>query len=239
MTPSLTKRIATLLALALASTSLSGCAAALFGGAAAVVTSARQERSVGRQFDDAVVQANLEGNFIRQDGVLFRKINTTVIEGRVYLKGNVETEEDRLNATRIAWNTPGVVEVYNDVTVNQPETIADAANDFWISTKARTALLGEADVKDVNYTIETRNGVVYLMGVAQNNYERDLAVQTLRGVDGIRDVVDYTVLKDDPRRGAVAANGVRPVDPQTLSPATGDRPYSREPVEIRTMPAGS
>lgn len=245
---------------------LGGCAAALFGGVAAVATSAREERPVDVALDDLALQAKLEGNLIAEDGALFRRVNTTVIEGRVFLKGRVPREDDRRNATRIAWATPGVREVTNDILVAEPETVGDALTDFWTTTKVRAALLGEGDVKDVNYTIESRDGVVYLMGIAQDNYERQLAVDTARGVEGVVRVVDYLVLKDDPNRPASAlaefeasprgplgrtdkgqsldtrrpdppaADSAPPAPP--APPATGGRDPDA-PIEIRPLPAGS
>ncbi|NWH09167.1 MAG: BON domain-containing protein [Alphaproteobacteria bacterium] len=244
------RNLAVIAAVALAAGPLGGCALFAVGGVATVATSVRQERSVGTQLDDVWIQSTLEGNYVRENGPLFRKVNTTVIEGRVYLKGEVQSDEDRREAARIAWQTPGVTEVHNDITVTNPPTLADYANDQWLVLKVRSSLLADRDVKDVNYTIEARNGVVYLMGIAQNDYERNLAVSIARGVEGVTNVVDYLVLKDDPRRGyaqaapqpdpyatpAAGQGGVPDyVPPRPISPSRSDGP-----VEIRPAPpAGS
>lgn len=221
---------------------LNGCVAAMFGAAITTANAARQEIPVDEQINDLAIKSDLNARLIQEDGKLFRNIDTTVIEGRVYLKGKVDDYDSRLRATRIAWITPGVREVYNDILVGEGESIGNIASDTWITTKVRAALIDRAAIKDVNYTIETQDGVVYLMGVAQDETERALAVDTARNVTDVKNVVDYLVLKDDPRRGVAQAapaeyRDVEPAAPPASSPnyAPGYSPPA--PVEVR--PAGS
>ena len=52
----------------------------------------------------------------------------------------------------------------------------------------------------LNYTIETINGSVYIMGIAQSRDELDLVVNHARTISHVRNVVSHVVLKDDPKR---------------------------------------
>jgi len=51
------------------------------------------------------------------------------------------------------------------------------ASDAWISTQIESKLLFTKDIKSVNYSVETIDGVVYLMGIAQDREELDAVTQ--------------------------------------------------------------
>lgn len=197
----LAPRVFSFALLALAAPALSACmTAAVFGTATTVATAVREERSIGDQINDAAIKGDLNGRLLQAEHDVFTNVSTTVLEGRVYLRGKVESEEARDEAVRIAWRTPGVREVHNDLIVAEPSSLEASAGDTWLAGKVRFALLDKAAIKDVNYTIAAQDGVVYLMGIAQDDNERLLAVETARSVEGVAEVVDYLVLKNDPRR---------------------------------------
>ena len=133
---------------------------------------------------------------------MFANVSTTVIEGRVHLSGTVPTNEERLTATRLAWATPNVREVVNDIEVTETGGLGDVARDRWISTQVRSRILTDGAIKDINYTIDTQNKVVYVHGIAQSQAELDRVIAHARGVPDVRRVVNYALLKDDPRRFA-------------------------------------
>lgn len=235
--------------LALAAHALGGCAVLAVGGAATAVKSFREERPVQTQIDDATIAAQIDTNLVGE-GNLFKRVKVTVLEGRVYLKGKVNTQEERITATRVAWRTGGVKEVYNDILTGVDPSLSDAANDTWISTKVRANLLTDGAVKDVNYTIDTQNGTVFLMGIAQNEAEREHAVSVARGVPGVVAVVDYLVLRDDPRRLARApdqppaeayygeqSSYAEPAaaPPQSYASPSYSQPVTVEPYDSRTV----
>lgn len=199
-------RYAALLLLAAFCPALSACmTVALYGTAATVATAAREERSLGDQLNDVTIKTDLNARLLQAENDVFTNVSTTVLEGRVYLRGKVESEEGRDEAVRVAWRTPGVNEVHNDIVVASASSLEASAGDTWLSSKVRYALLDKADIRDVNYTIAAQDGVVYLMGIAQDRAERDLAIATVRAIDGVSGVVDYLVLKDDPRRNPQTA----------------------------------
>src|SRR5690349_12047667 len=76
-----------------------------------------EERPFTKAVDDFNTKAELNARLLGESAKLYGNVSTTVIEGRVHLAGNVPTDEDRLKATAIAWSTPNVVEVVNDIEV--------------------------------------------------------------------------------------------------------------------------
>ena len=53
---------------------------------------------------------------------------------------------------------------------------------------------------NINYTIETVNRIVYLMGIAQDQAEIDRVTTHARQVRYVRRVVSHVQLKNDPHR---------------------------------------
>ena len=179
---------------------LSGCVWIAATGVTAGVLAARQERSIGNAIDDTRIKAELDAKLADQSAGLFLRVSTTTIEGRVLLAGRVQTPEDRLTATRIAWSIEGVRKVDNDLEVTDRSGWLDAPSDFIIRTELATALLTDGSIKDVNYTTDVVHGVVYLMGVGQDQAEVDRVVAHARNLSGVKRVENYIVLKDDPGR---------------------------------------
>jgi osmotically-inducible protein OsmY len=182
---------------------LSGCVWLAAGGAAAGVTTVRQERTIGNAVDDVRIKTELDAKLAGESAGLFLRASTTVVEGRVLLAGYVTKPEDRLTATRLAWSINGVHKVDNDMEVTDRSGWLDAPGDFVMQTELAAALLADGSIKDVNYTIDVVHGVVYLMGVGQNQAEVDLVVQHAHSLSGVKRVENYVVLKDDPIRTGI------------------------------------
>ncbi len=178
----------------------SGCAPVLIGGAATAGVAVAQERTIGDAIDDTVIQARVKDRLLQQSGNLFLRVGTEVLEGRVLLTGSVTAPQDRVEAVRITWTVPGVREVLNEIQVAERGGVANALVDARITTTLRFQLMGDRAISDINYSIETVNGIVYLMGIAQNQVEVDRIVGYARNINGVRQVISHVVLRNDPRR---------------------------------------
>jgi len=180
---------------------LSGCITTAISGVSAVGVVAAQERSAGNAVDDVSIRLALNNLYINKDVKdLYRNIGIRVSEGRVLLTGAVSKPESSVEAVRIAWTVKGVREVINEIQVNDKSGIADYVRDVWISTQIRTRMLLEKNLRSVNYNVETVNGVVYLMGIAQNQEELDKAKYLAGTTSYVNKVVSHVIMKDDPRR---------------------------------------
>jgi len=179
---------------------LSGCVWVAAGVGVAGVSAARQEHGFGNAIDDVWIKTQIESGLVNQSASNFVNVSVTVVEGRVLLTGRVEEPETRLDATRAAWQVAGVKQVDNDIEVTDEAGWASRPNDFLIRTTLAAELLTDGDIRDVNYTIDCVNGVVYLMGVGQDRDEVERVIAHARGVSGVRRVENYVVLKNDPMR---------------------------------------
>ena len=178
---------------------LSGCLAVAAGGAVAGVSAARQERSFGAAIDDRVIKTTLDAR-LRKESIKLFGIYTTVIEGRVLLAGRVGEPDTRLEATRVAWTVEGVKKVDNDIQVADSGGWLDRPADLIMRSRLAAILLADKSIKDVNYTTDVVHGIVYLMGVGQDQDEVDRVVAHAQKLNGAKRVENYVVLKDDPIR---------------------------------------
>jgi osmotically-inducible protein OsmY len=192
--------IVMVLVLCTGAVALAGCTGLIVGGAATTGVAVAQERSVGAAIGDTTIRLDINRRLFDESDTLFAGVSLEVVEGRVLLTGNVPTPEDRVTSVRLAWLAPGVKEVINEISINDRSGFIDYFKDVGITGRLRFELLRDGDIKDINYTIETQNAVVYLMGIAQDQSELDRVVNHARNIPGVKKVVSYAVLKDDPRR---------------------------------------
>lgn len=161
-----------------------------------------EERSFGDAVGDVNARTDLNARLLAEDPAMFANVATSVIEGRIHLSGTVPTNEDRLIATQIAWGTPNIKEVVNDIEVTNEGDLLDTVRDRWINTQVRARILSDGAIKDINYTINTQNRTIYILGIAQDQAELDRVLAHARSIPEARRVVNYALLKDDPRRFA-------------------------------------
>ncbi len=182
--------------LALAGIALSGCTTAMVGGGAAVGVAAAQERSVGTAVDDTVIYTDLTARLFAKDVDLFSAVGVEVVEGRVLLTGSVRRPEDRVEAVRLAWQVDGVREVINEIQVTDTSSLANYARDSWISAQLKSKLLLDKKIESLNYNVETVNGVVYMIGIAQSEEELRRATNHARTIPHVREVVSHVRIKN-------------------------------------------
>ena len=170
------------------------------GAGAVGVTASQTEKGFGRSMSDTEIRIAINDKWLQADEEMFRKVNLQVQEGRVLLTGNVRLPEQRVEAVRLCWQVPGVREVINEIEVSDKSGLGNLARDTWISTELRSTILFDSAVSSINYSIETVNQVIYLMGVAQSQEELDRVVGHAKDIAYVRGVVSYVLLKDDPQR---------------------------------------
>jgi len=203
MTPRTSRRAPAALLPFLLAPALGACAAPplIAGGVASVGIAAVQERSMGAAIDDAAIQVQIKRHLLEADDDLLVRVSSEVHEGRVLLTGVVPTPEDRVEAVRLAWQADGVLEVLNEIQVADRGGVVDYLRDVRITAQLRFQMLRDRDVSDVNFSVETVNGIVYLMGVARTEAELGKVTTHARNIGGVRKVVSHVRLSDDPRRG--------------------------------------
>lgn len=205
---------------------LQGCApVAVFGGAAAVGTSAAEERGITGVFSDTQIKTRLNFIYSSRDPDLFSDVDIVVRQGRVLLTGTVETLEKQINAVRYAWEVPGVKEVIDELKVGEADDLSKTAKDAWITTQLKTKLLFDGEVASVNYTLQTVNQVLYVMGVAQDQRELERVLDIARHIEGVKKVVNYAEVKTPALHFKEDGSFESPLKEESSYPQAGGDPY--------------
>ena len=173
------------------------CAQVATGTAVKVVTVNQEDRSIGEFVDDTIIKALIKNTYFDQNEKLFFNIDVEVSQGRVLLTGTIENIDLKIEATRIAWGVKGVQTVINEIQISNSDNIINFADDLVISTKVKGKLILNENVNSLNYSIETVNKLVYIIGIAGSEDERDLVINIAREVYGVEEVIDYITIKTD------------------------------------------
>ena len=180
---------------------LDGCHAAIVSGATTTSMAVAEERSVGNVIDDATIKAQIKSNYLQKDiDYLFTMVGVDVKEGRVLLTGSVDDPDTRVEAVRLAWLPRGVKEVINEIQVTGHRNLSTYSRDTWITTQVKSKLLLNTEIRSINYSVETVNGIVYLMGIAHDKREMDDVTYIASRIKGVDQVISHIRMKDDPLR---------------------------------------
>ena len=181
---------------------LSGCAGALIGGVATVGLATVQERSMKDFAIDLKLELQLQKKlFEANKDKLFATVDVIIIEQRIMLIGNVESQEVRDLATKISWEvSPKIKAVLNELTIGGKSTLLSEAKDVRISLSLSGLLIGDVDISDINFSHSVSKQVIFLIGIAKNDDELNQVIHHARTVKGVRKVISHIILKNDKKR---------------------------------------
>ena len=182
--------------------------AAVGAGATLGVASAK-EGGIKTTTTDAAIRLQINDLWFKHDFEMYRRLDMTVKEGRVLITGKVPDPDQRVDAVRLAWQANGVRQVINEIRVEDSSSIRGWAQDTWITANLRSKIMLDKEVQSINYTIDTVNGTVYLMGIARDEAERQRVIDHARNQKYVENVVSYIRLKDETPAGLQTPTGAR------------------------------
>ena len=109
------------------------------------------ERSVERRIRDASVAAKIRTALVEADELRVFNFDPVVVNGRVMLRGEVRTQEQRRRAESIAENVEGVRGIINEVAATEeptPDAPDSAARDSMIAQMEAEAAARETNAAD-------------------------------------------------------------------------------------------
>ena len=185
------------LAAAVATVGLSGCAPILIGGAA--VTSATvitDRRTTGSIVDDEVLEKRVRYEIGEVIGHEKHHVVVTSYEGKVLLTGEVLTATDRQKAQDTAVKSVGVHSVINELAVMTPATVGAVLSDSMLATKVRSSIIGTKKISLNQMKVDVQRGIVYLMGIVTIDEART-ATKVAAGVSGVQQVVTCFTIESE------------------------------------------
>lgn len=174
----------------------SGCAPIILGTAATSVIISSGDKSVTNKLHDIQIWNSLKGRYNDSSVKLsMQDISIIVHNGKVLLIGNVPDYETKMKAVDLAWEINNVVQVIDNINVGPGSGVKGYVKDVYITTKIKATLSTTRGIRSVNYTLETVNGVVYILGSAKSAKELDKVINIIQNIAGNSNVVSYIVLK--------------------------------------------
>ncbi|GAD88207.1 hypothetical protein VHA01S_003_02830 [Vibrio halioticoli NBRC 102217] len=161
-----------------------GCSNMLVSDAS-VVTDNRSAREV---WDDNNIEfeAAALGNKAPFAGKV--RVAANSFRGKVVLIGQAPTEELHQQIGKRVADIPGVKKVYNQLRIQPTINLSQMSQDSWITTKVKSALLGESKLRGISIKVVTENREVFLFGYVDPK-SADIATETARNVSGVKLVI--------------------------------------------------
>lgn len=203
---------------------LSACVPVLVGaGVAMGGQAAIKEKTIGESISDTTIKAKIRASFIKHEvNNLFGSINIKVNEGVILLTGYIDKKEDIITVLKLVWQQDGVKDVINELKItsnNEKPNLGSVTQDSWITTRIKAKLLFNADIRSINYSVETIEGVVYLFGIARNMEESEEVKDVASSVSGVKNIISYIRVKKD------ADSNLKSTKGRGVKPSLSDKVY--------------
>ena len=163
------------------------------------VSVALDPRTVGTQIDDSIMQKTISAKILAKDKKYLISVKTKVLDGRIFITGKVDSPEEKLLITKLAWETKGARSVRNDIKIKEEFNFKQSAKDVLITSQLRTAIIVNKNIKATNYQIDTYKKKIYIYGIALTSEEKDLVISEAKEILDVEDVIASIILVEDLR----------------------------------------
>ena len=163
------------------------------------VSVAFDPRTVGTQIDDSIMEKNFTARMLLKNKKYLFAIDTQVLDGRFFLTGRVENPEEKLQLTKLAWETLGVRSVRNDIKIKEEFNFKQSAKDLLITSQLRAAIILNKKIKATNYQIDTYKKKIFIYGIAITEDEKDEVLKEAKEILDVKDVIASIILVEDLR----------------------------------------
>tara|TARA_Y100001970_G_scaffold7873_1_gene8996 strand:+ start:5012 stop:5605 length:594 start_codon:yes stop_codon:yes gene_type:complete len=163
------------------------------------VTIAMDPRTLGTQIDDSIMDKSLDARLLSTNKSYLLSVKTKIIDGRIFITGKVDTIEEKLNITKLAWEIKGARSVKNDLKIKDKFNFKQSAKDVLITSQLKSALIFNKKTKAVNYNIDTYKQKIYVYGIAETSEERDEVIEEAKQILDVEDVIASILLVEDLR----------------------------------------
>jgi hyperosmotically inducible protein len=143
--------------------------------------------TVGTDIDDSVITSSVKSALLADADIKSFDFKVETRKGEVLLSGFVDNQAQLDRATAATRAVAGVKGIQNNVVLKGAATTVGKKVDAGIITsKVKSALLGDPNVKSFDIAVVTRDDEVLLSGFVDNQAQVDSAMAVARGVEGVR-----------------------------------------------------
>jgi osmotically-inducible protein OsmY len=165
---------------------LSGCVAAVVGGAGTAAVIGEDRRTVGTVTEDQGIELKAENRI--NDKFKDAHINVTSYSRMVLVTGEAPDAAAKAEIEKIVRAVENVRGVYNEIAIGSPSALSARTNDSYITSKVKARFVDQRKFNAIHVKVVTEANVVYLLGLVKRK-EADDAVEIARTTSGVQKVV--------------------------------------------------
>ena len=175
-----------LIIMLLAVSLLTGCVAAVVGGAGGAALVGADRRTVGTVTEDQGIEIKASSRI--SDKFPDAHINITSYNRMLLLTGETANNAARTEIEKVARAIENVRGVYNEIAVVGNSSLSARTNDAYVTGKVKARFVDGQKFNAVHVKVVTESNTVYLLGMV-NRKEADDATEIARTTSGVQKVV--------------------------------------------------
>ena len=145
-------------------------------------------RTLGTQIDDSIMQKSFLIRVSQIDKKYILSVSSKVVDGHIYLTGIVDSVDEKILLTKIAWKTEGARSVKNNIKVKDKFSLKNSAKDLLITSQLKVALLSNKQVSMSNYQINTVNQIIFIFGIAKSESEKREVINEAKIIQDVKNI---------------------------------------------------
>ena len=145
-------------------------------------------RTLGTQIDDSIMQKSFLIRVSQIDKKYVLSVSSKVVDGHIYLTGTVDSVDEKILLTKIAWKTKGARSVKNNIKVKDKFSLKNSAKDLLITSQLKVALLSNKQVSMANYQINTVNQIIFIFGIAKSESEKREVINEAKIIQDVKNI---------------------------------------------------
>jgi len=160
---------------------------------------ASKEKGFGTSINDNLIKTKISNLIFKYNKDLIADTKVFVNSGSVLLTGKLNSPNDKIEFTKLAWSIRGVKEVNNEIQITDKTSIKNIARDIASLGEIRARIMSDKSINSINFSIDVVNDKAYISGVASNEFEMNLVKNHASSARFIKEVYNYIILNKDTR----------------------------------------
>ena len=160
---------------------------------------ASKEKGFGTSINDNLIKTKISNLIFKYNKDLIADTKVFVNSGSVLLTGKLNSPNDKIEFTKLAWSIRGVKEVNNEIQITDKTSIKNIARDIASLGEIRARIMSDKSINSINFSIDVVNDKAYISGIASNEFEMNLVKSHASSARFIKEVYNYIILIKDTR----------------------------------------
>jgi len=153
--------------------------------------------SLETAIDDSAITTTVLSKLMADSSIEGFDLKVETHKGNVQLSGFVDDQAQIDNAIMITRSVEGVKNVDNQVSIksDRDTSMGVKVDDSIVTSKVKSSLLADPDIKSLDIAVVTSNGEVQLSGFVNNQTQIDRAIDVARRTEGVHNVINKLRIK--------------------------------------------